>query len=77
MSLDYIIDTLSTDHPLQPFISLLKVQRKLVLVGLPENHVYVHPVTVRADVYRSKICRGQFDWRSEGNSRDVGLLCRA
>jgi D-arabinose 1-dehydrogenase-like Zn-dependent alcohol dehydrogenase len=47
------------------------VQRKLVLVGLPENHVYVHPVTVRADVYRSKICRGQFDWRSEGNSREI------
>nr|ABK21490.1 unknown [Picea sitchensis] len=45
-SLDYIIDTVSADHPIQPLISLLKVQGKLVLVGLPENPIYFHPAAV-------------------------------
>jgi len=45
-SLDYIIDTVSADHPIQPLISLLKVQGKLVLVGLPENPIFFHPAAV-------------------------------
>jgi cinnamyl-alcohol dehydrogenase len=47
-SLDYILDTIFVEHPLQPFISFLKVQRKLVLVGLPENPIYFHPTVVIA-----------------------------
>ena len=36
-SLDYIIDTVAANHPLLPLISLLKVNGKLVLVGMPEK----------------------------------------
>lgn len=36
-SLDYIIDTVSADHPLLPLLSLLKLDGKLVLVGMPEK----------------------------------------
>nr|WEF42360.1 SAD1 [Pinus yunnanensis] len=45
-SLDYIIDTVSADHPLQPLLNLLKVNGKLVLVGLPENPLSFHPAGV-------------------------------
>ncbi|KAH9317672.1 hypothetical protein KI387_019441 [Taxus chinensis] len=34
-SLNYIIDTVSADHPLPPLLNLLKVNGKLVVVGLP------------------------------------------
>uniref|UniRef100_A0A0D6QRS6 Enoyl reductase (ER) domain-containing protein n=1 Tax=Araucaria cunninghamii TaxID=56994 RepID=A0A0D6QRS6_ARACU len=36
-SLDFIIDTVSAVHPLEPLLSLLKHDGKLVLVGLPEK----------------------------------------
>jgi cinnamyl-alcohol dehydrogenase len=45
-SLDYIIDTVSADHPLQPLLDLLKVNGKLVLVGVPEKPLYFHPATL-------------------------------
>lgn len=38
-SLDYIIDTVAANHPLEPLLSLLKVNGKLVIVGLPEKPV--------------------------------------
>lgn len=34
-SVDYIIDTVSADHPLDPLLNLLKVNGKMVIVGLP------------------------------------------
>jgi len=34
-SVDYIIDTVSADHPLEPLLNLLKVNGKMVIVGLP------------------------------------------
>ncbi|VFQ73773.1 unnamed protein product [Cuscuta campestris] len=36
-TLDGIIDTVSAVHPLTPLLSLLKINGKLVLVGLPEK----------------------------------------
>jgi len=40
-SLDYIIDTVSADHPLPPLINLLKVNGKLVVVGLPSKPMVI------------------------------------
>uniref|UniRef100_A0A0D6R6M3 Enoyl reductase (ER) domain-containing protein n=1 Tax=Araucaria cunninghamii TaxID=56994 RepID=A0A0D6R6M3_ARACU len=34
-SLDYIVDTVSADHPIPPLLNLLKVNGKMVVVGLP------------------------------------------
>ncbi|XP_056168470.1 probable mannitol dehydrogenase 1 [Syzygium oleosum] len=34
-TMDYIIDTVSAVHPLLPLLSLLKVNGKLVLLGMP------------------------------------------
>lgn len=45
-SLDYIIDTVAADHPLLPLISLLKVNGKLVLVGMPEKPLSLPPVAL-------------------------------
>ncbi|XP_057970926.1 probable mannitol dehydrogenase isoform X2 [Malania oleifera] len=36
-TMDYIIDTISAVHPLAPFLGLLKLNGKLVTVGLPEK----------------------------------------
>ncbi|XP_044469370.1 probable cinnamyl alcohol dehydrogenase 9 [Mangifera indica] len=36
-TMDYIIDTVSAVHPLLPLLSLLKVNGKLITVGLPEK----------------------------------------
>uniref|UniRef100_M1CF78 Cinnamyl alcohol dehydrogenase n=1 Tax=Solanum tuberosum TaxID=4113 RepID=M1CF78_SOLTU len=33
-SLDYIIDTVPVNHPLEPYLSLLKVDGKLILMGV-------------------------------------------
>ncbi|KAI6691974.1 hypothetical protein NL676_019684 [Syzygium grande] len=35
--MDYIIDTVSAVHPLLPLLSLLKVNGKLVLLGMPNK----------------------------------------
>lgn len=45
-SLDYIIDTVSADHPLHHLINLLKVNGKLILVGMPEKPISFHPASV-------------------------------
>ncbi|KAL3527934.1 hypothetical protein ACH5RR_012590 [Cinchona calisaya] len=36
-SMDYIIDTIAAVHPLTPLISLLKMNGKLITVGLPDK----------------------------------------
>lgn len=36
-TMDYIIDTVSATHPLAPLMALLKVNGKLVTVGLPDK----------------------------------------
>ena len=38
-SLYYIIDTVFANHPLEPLLGLIKVDGKLVLVGLPKSLV--------------------------------------
>jgi len=36
-TMDYIIDTIAAVHPLAPLLSLLKMDGKLITVGLPEK----------------------------------------
>lgn len=36
-TMDFIIDTISAVHPLYPLISLLKLNGKLITVGLPDK----------------------------------------
>ncbi|XP_059441681.1 probable cinnamyl alcohol dehydrogenase 1 [Corylus avellana] len=37
MSFDFIVDTASSDHPFDPYMSLLKISGVLVLVGFPSE----------------------------------------
>jgi cinnamyl-alcohol dehydrogenase len=41
-SVDYIIDTVSAAHPLDPYLSTLKLDGKLVMVGIPEKPSSIH-----------------------------------
>lgn len=44
-SLDYILDTVPVHHPLEPYLSLLKVDGKLVLMGvISEPMQFVSPM---------------------------------
>ncbi len=45
-SLDYIIDTVSAEHPLLPLLNLLKVDGRLVLVGMPEKPLCLPPIAL-------------------------------
>ncbi|KAI5055064.1 hypothetical protein GOP47_0030482 [Adiantum capillus-veneris] len=45
-SLDYIIDTVSAVHALEPLLDLLTVNGKLVLVGIPEKPLQMQPKAV-------------------------------
>ena len=45
-SLDYIIDTVSAHHPLLSLLRLLKVNGKLVLVGMPEKPLSLRPTAL-------------------------------
>ena len=36
-TMDYIIDTVSAVHPLLPLLTLLKLNGKLITVGLPDK----------------------------------------
>lgn len=42
-SIDFIIDTVSAKHPLDPYISALKTNGKLCLVGMPADALNVLP----------------------------------
>ena len=57
-SLDYIIDTVSANHPLEPLLGLLKMNGKLVLVGLPEKPVQFAAPAVILGI--SSFCRFLF-----------------
>ncbi|MCO5611649.1 hypothetical protein L7F22_065903 [Adiantum nelumboides] len=45
-SLDYIIDTVSAVHALEPLLNLLTVNGKLVLLGIPEKPLQIQPGAV-------------------------------
>eukprot|EP01018_Ginkgo_biloba_P015603 Gb_09487 [translate_table: standard] len=45
-SMDYILDTVSALHPMEPLLNLLKVNGKLVIVGLPQNPVQFAAISV-------------------------------
>ncbi|GAV89271.1 ADH_zinc_N domain-containing protein/ADH_N domain-containing protein [Cephalotus follicularis] len=44
-SLDFIIDTASGDHPIDPYMSLLRTGGVLVLVGFP-SEIKLHPISL-------------------------------
>jgi len=41
-TIDYIIDTVSASHPLDPYLSTLKPDGKLVMMGIPEKPLSIH-----------------------------------
>lgn len=43
-SIDFIINTVSAQHSLDPFLSVLKTNGKMCLVGIPEKPLEVMPV---------------------------------
>ncbi|KAJ7517609.1 hypothetical protein O6H91_21G031400 [Diphasiastrum complanatum] len=45
-TLDYIIDTVSAKHELEPLLSLLKVNGKLVVVGAAEEPFQLNPFVI-------------------------------
>lgn len=46
-SLDYIIDTVPVNHPLEPYLSLLKLDGKLILTGvINEPLQFVSPMVM-------------------------------
>lgn len=42
-SIDFIIDTVSAQHPLEPYLKVLKTNGKMCLVGIPEKPLQVWP----------------------------------
>ncbi len=71
---DLIINTVSADLDLAPYLELLKVDGNLVLVGLP-----VRPYEVQCDDFGEQTSLDRrIDGRGdEGAPRDDGLLCGA
>ena len=45
-SLDFIIDTASGNHPLDPYMSLLKTGGVLALVGSPGDEIKLSPASL-------------------------------
>lgn len=46
-SLDYIIDTIPAFHPLEPYLSLLKLDGKLIMLGVVNNPLqFVSPMVI-------------------------------
>ncbi len=45
-TIDYIIDTVSASHPLDPYLSTLKLDGKLVMVEIPEKPLSIHALTL-------------------------------
>lgn len=45
-TLDYILDTVSAPHSLEPLLSLLALDGKLVFVGVPEKPFEIQPTTM-------------------------------
>ncbi len=41
-TIDYIIDTFSASHPLDPYLSTLKLDGKLVMVGILVKPLSIH-----------------------------------
>jgi cinnamyl-alcohol dehydrogenase len=45
-TIDYIIDTVSASHPLDPYLSTLKLDGKLVMVGIPVKCLSIHALSL-------------------------------
>jgi D-arabinose 1-dehydrogenase-like Zn-dependent alcohol dehydrogenase len=45
-TIDYIIDTVSAVHSLDEYIALLKINGKMILVGVPESPLQLSPTSV-------------------------------
>lgn len=45
-TLDFIIDTVSAPHSVESYLDLLKVNGKLVIVGVPPHKMEISPMTL-------------------------------
>ncbi len=45
-SFDFILDTVSAQHDITPYLSMLKLDGTLVMVGLPESPVALQPMVI-------------------------------
>ena len=52
-SLNYILDTVPAEHALEPFLGLLSLNGKYVVVGLPEAPYKLHAGTL---IYGKYVC---------------------
>ena len=70
----FLIDTVSADHDLNPYLRLLRRNGTMVLVGAPE-----HPAPVRGVLTAGEAAvAGRIgDRRDRADPGDAGLLCRA
>ncbi|CAK9167106.1 unnamed protein product [Ilex paraguariensis] len=59
-SLDYILDTLPAGHHLQPYLSLLKFDGKLLVVGAAPEPLQFEAVDVILGMQRKKTITGSF-----------------
>ncbi|CAM6011001.1 unnamed protein product [Sphagnum balticum] len=48
-TVDYIIDTVSASHPLDPYLSTLKLDGKLVMVGIPVKPLSIHAFSLTSE----------------------------
>ncbi len=59
-SLDFIVDTISAVHELTPYLSLLKHDGGICLLGAPEDELRLNPMDTGI---RREICNRPPDWR--------------
>lgn len=59
-SLDYIIDTVPTFHPLEPYLSLLRLEGKLILTGVNTTPLQFLTPTVVLGESKLEILSGFF-----------------
>ncbi|MCI15843.1 putative mannitol dehydrogenase-like, partial [Trifolium medium] len=69
-TIDYIIDTISADHSVLPLLGLLKLNGKLVTVGLPSK-------PLELPVFPTEAYRGEQLRRDQGDSGDARFLRKA
>ncbi|KAK6794028.1 hypothetical protein RDI58_007481 [Solanum bulbocastanum] len=82
-TMDYIIDTIAAVHPLTPLLSLLKIDSKLITVGLPEKplELLVFPLVLGrklvggSDIGGTKATQEMLDFCAKHNiTADIELI---
>lgn len=67
-SLDYIIDTVPALHPLEPYLSLLKLDGKLILLGVVNNPLqFVSPMVILGELLYLYLVSKSIDNKRSGS----------